>query len=112
VIPPLSQQKSGETNMATIDIERKATPHGGRYTARIAGVVGEGELTFTQLGPTCISADHTLSPESMRGMGVAKALVERLVADARAEGLKIVPVCSYVKAQALRHPDWADVIEN
>jgi uncharacterized protein len=98
--------------MATIDIEREATPHGGRYTARIAGVDGEGELTFTQLGPTRISADHTLSPESMRGMGVAKALVDRLVADARAEGLKIVPVCSYVKAQALRHPDWADVIEN
>ena len=32
------------------------------------------------------------------------------VADARAEGFKIIPRCSYVMAQARRHPAWSDVL--
>jgi len=45
----------------------------------------------------------------LRGRGIAGALVERLVADARREGFKVVPQCPYVVAQFDRHPDWADV---
>jgi uncharacterized protein len=97
--------------MADIVIDLEQTPEGGRYVARIAGVAGEGELTFTRLEPGRISADHTFAPDSMRGMGVAKALVERLVADARDGGVTVVANCSYVKAQAQRHPDWAGAIE-
>ena len=50
-------------------------------------------------------------PDAMRGTGAGLRLVERLVADARAEGVKIVALCPFVKAQARRHPDWADVID-
>ena len=39
------------------------------------------------------------------------ALVERLVADARAEGFRIVPLCPFVKAQYQRNPDWSDVMD-
>ena len=52
-----------------------------------------------------------LSDDSLRGTGVAKALVNRLVADARSEGFTIVPVCSFVVAQYKRHPEWSDVME-
>jgi len=45
----------------------------------------------------------------MRGQGVATALVERLVADARREGFRIVPLCPFVKAQFDRHPEWSDL---
>ena len=45
----------------------------------------------------------------MRGQGVASALVERLIADARREGFKVVPKCPFVVAQFERHPEWADV---
>ena len=48
---------------------------------------------------------------SGRGSGVARVLVERLVADARREGFTVVPQCSYVLAQSKRHPEWADVME-
>jgi hypothetical protein len=47
----------------------------------------------------------------MRGTGAAKALVERLISDARAEGFKIVPLCPYVKSQYDRHPEWSDVMQ-
>lgn len=81
----------------------------GRYVARIPGLEGEGELTFTRRGPGQISADHTGVPDSMAGQGVGRALVERLVADAGQEGDRIIPVCPFVLAQSRRHPDWADL---
>ena len=45
----------------------------------------------------------------MAGRGVAAKLVEALIADARAEGFRIVPACSYVAAAFARHPEWADL---
>ena len=96
--------------MADVKIERQQTLNSGRYVARIAGIDGEAELTFTRRSPTLISADHTGAPASMRGTGAAMALVQRLIADARAEGCKVIPVCPYVLAQYKRHPEWADVM--
>ncbi|HEU0224435.1 MAG TPA: GNAT family N-acetyltransferase [Steroidobacteraceae bacterium] len=95
--------------MADITITRELTASKGRYVGRIAGVEGEAELTFSRANPQLVIADHTGAPDSMRGMGAAKALVERLVADARAEGFKIMPLCPFVKAQFDRNPDWSDL---
>lgn len=41
---------------------------------------------------------HTYVPPTLRGGGVAARLVAAGVAFARAEGLRIVPACSYVAA--------------
>jgi uncharacterized protein len=82
----------------------------GRYVARIDGIEGEAEIVFTLRGPGLISADHTNAPESMRGTGAAAALVAHMIADARANGFKIIPVCPYVQAQYKRHSEWADVM--
>jgi len=81
----------------------------GRYVLRDGGA--EAELTYSILSPGRIIADHTGVPDALRGTGAGLRLVERLVADARAEGVKVVALCPFVKAQARRHPDWADVIE-
>jgi hypothetical protein len=81
----------------------------GRYVASIEGFPGEAELTFSRPDPLTLIAEHTGTPPPMRGQGVATALVERLIADARKEGFRIVPLCSFVKAQFDRHPDWADL---
>jgi uncharacterized protein len=94
-----------------ISIERELTPSGGRYVARVEGLAGEAELVFSRKSAILLSADHTGAPDSLRGTGAARALVERLIADARTEGFKIIPVCPYVKTQVERHPAWADVIE-
>jgi len=49
-------------------------------------------------------------PEELSGMGVAKALTENLIRDARENNYRIVPLCPYVRAQSMKHPEWDDVI--
>ena len=94
-----------------ITISHTESESGGRYEARVQGRSGEGRLTYKRMSPTRIAADHTGVDDSLRGTGVAKVLVERLVADARREGFTIVPQCSFVLAQSKRHPEWSDVME-
>jgi predicted GNAT family acetyltransferase len=94
-----------------LTITREDAPTRGRYVARMEGVDEPAELTFSKTSPTLVIADHTAVPDSMRGGGVGARLAERLVADARAGGYRIIPLCPFVKAQSQRHPDWADVMQ-
>jgi len=87
-------------------IEREVTGHKGRYVIRKGGA--EAELTYSITTPELVIADHTSVPDSFRGTGAGLALAERLVADARAEGFKIMPLCPFVNAQRKKHPEWAD----
>lgn len=89
------------------EIRREIGPTRGRYVLSHQGA--EAELTWSVLGPDRIIADHTGVPEALRGTGAGRRLVERLVADARAEGVTVVALCPYVRAEARRHPEWADV---
>lgn len=81
----------------------------GRFVIRKGGE--EAELTYSITTPTLIIADHTGVPDSFRGTGAGLALVEALVAAARAEGFKVVPLCPFVNAQRKKHPEWADVFQ-
>ena len=84
----------------------------GRYSAVLPGTEAEAELTWHSAGPGMIVADHTYAPDAMRGTGAAAAMVKHLIEDARIKGLRIVPACSYVRAQFDRHPEWADLRAN
>ncbi|MES2666418.1 MAG: GNAT family N-acetyltransferase [Pseudomonadota bacterium] len=79
----------------------------GRYV--IARGPDEAELSYSVTAPTLVIADHTAVPDDFRGTGAGLALVERLVADARAEGFRIMPLCPFVNATRKKHPEWADV---
>lgn len=93
--------------MADGDITREHGSTKGRYVLRRGAE--EAELTYSITTPTLIIADHTDVPDSLRGTGAGLMLVERLVADARAEAVKIVPLCPFVNATRKKHPEWADV---
>lgn len=92
--------------MAEVEIAREVTGSKGRYVIRRDGA--EAELTYSIASPTLVIADHTGVPDSFRGTGAGAALVARIVADARAEGFRIMPLCPFVNAQRKRHPEWAD----
>jgi predicted GNAT family acetyltransferase len=79
----------------------------GRFVINQGG--DEAELTYSITTPTLIIADHTGVPDSFRGTGAGLALLQALVAAARADGFKVVPLCPFVNATRKKHPEWADV---
>lgn len=92
-------------------ITLEADPGGkhGRYVARTAEGP-ESEMTFAHV-PGGIIADHTGVPKELEGRSIARVLLDRAIADARALGLLIRPRCSFIVAQFARHPEWGDVIK-
>ena len=92
-----------------VTISRENQGQSGRYVAQVADSEAEAELTWQARGDDVRVADHTFTPPELRGRGIAKELVQALIADAREEGFRIVPACSYV-AQAFRdHPEWSEL---
>lgn len=91
------------------EITREETDSKGRYVLRIAGRP-EAEMTFSKAGDALIIIDHTDVPDELRGTGAGLTLVTRGVEDARAGGVKILPLCPFAAAQFKRHPEWADVL--
>lgn len=95
--------------MDEITILRHDAGNHGEYRAEIAPGKSVGRLTWRGRG-TARVVDHTVVPSAYREHGIAAKLVAALVADARAEGFQIDPVCSYVAAQFRRHPEWRDLL--
>ncbi|MEQ8448122.1 MAG: GNAT family N-acetyltransferase [Nitratireductor sp.] len=91
-------------------IHAAETQAGGHYVVAMPN--GEdARLTWRHLGEGVIDANHTFVPVAYREQGIAEAMVERLVADARAAGRTIVPSCWFVADEFKRHqPDWDDVL--
>ena len=89
------------------EVLREKADHKGRYLIRRNGE--EAEMTYSITTPTLVIADHTAVPESFRGTGAGLAMLTQFVADARAEGFKIMPLCPFVNATRKKHPEWADV---
>lgn len=91
--------------MESVTITRHASPGAGEYRASIEGSPHIGLLTWVERNGARV-AEHTLVPREIGGRGIAARLVEALVADAAAQGFRIVPDCSYVAAAFERHPEW------
>ena len=102
---------SGQSGRAVIEIELQETGDAGRYTALVQGREEAGDLTYRKEDRATVIAEHTWVSPSQRGQGVAEALVKRLMDDARANGFRVVPRCSYVRKLAARHPEWDDLIQ-
>ncbi len=93
-----------------VEITRHAKGDAGEYHAHVTGSNAKGRLTWVTRGDGARVAEHTLVPKSIGGRGIAALLVQNLVADARQNGFKIVPKCSYVAAKFEGNPAWADLL--
>jgi predicted GNAT family acetyltransferase len=92
------------------EIQHRESDTRGIYFMRLAS--GEkAEMTYTRVGPELAIIDHTGVPPAYRGKGAGLALVARAVADFRAAGTKVMPLCPFAAAQFRKHPDWADVLK-
>ena len=94
--------------MTDVTITRHESGKSGEYHAHVEGSDHIGRLTWVEHGGVR-AAEHTIVPKEIGGRGVARKLGDALIADGRAQGFKVKPVCSYVVAAFERHPDWADL---
>lgn len=53
---------------------------------------------------------HVEADPELRGTGAAGRLMEGVLALARAEGLKVVPLCGYAAAYIRRHKEHGDLL--
>lgn len=82
----------------------------GRYVVEAPGNA-VAEMTYSRANEGLIIIDHTEVPDVFRGTGTGLRLLNALIADARADGIKIIPLCPYAAAQFKRHPEWSDLLE-
>ena len=72
----------------------------GRFQMEVEG--RRCELDYEVQGKRVVFT-HTGVPPALQGRGLAAQLVAAGLAWARAEGLQVVPACSYVAAYMKRH---------
>jgi predicted GNAT family acetyltransferase len=89
-------------------VEREDHTTRGRYVVHLPDG-SEAEMTYRKPRPGVLAIDHTGVPVPFRNSGIALMLVEAGIADARRDGSRIIPLCSYVAAQFRRHPEWEDL---
>jgi predicted GNAT family acetyltransferase len=66
----------------------------------------EAELLYARQGDRLILV-HTGVPEAWSGHGIGGRLVRTALAQAKAEGLTVVPWCPYARRWLHEHPDEA-----
>lgn len=62
-----------------------------------------------QSEPGTVLLVHTEVDPAFEGQGLGVRLVAGALADLRARGLKLVPLCPFVRAYLRRHPEDADL---
>ncbi len=69
----------------------------------------QAEVTY-RLGEACMVIEHTRVPEAIGGRGLAGRLVQAAFDQARIEGWRVEPACSYAQVWVERHPHYADLL--
>ena len=76
-------------------------------------VVNQGarlaEMTYTRADETLVIIDHTEVHQSLRHLGIARKLLDALVAWARQAGTRVMATCPYARAQFEKDPSIRDV---
>lgn len=92
----------------TPDVQITDVPIRGRYEALVDGALA-GWVEYRRMGRRLIAV-HTQVLPAFGGRGISSALVRYVVANARAAGLRISPLCPLFQAHFQRHPEDQDVL--
>ena len=74
-----------------------------RFEAKVDGLVSRCD--YRMHGNTMMLV-HTEVPPQLEGRGIASVLVRAAFEHAKANGMDVLPVCSYVRTWAQRHPEF------
>lgn len=67
-------------------------------------------VSFPERSDKTVEIDHTVVDGSLRGQGVAGALLETLARDLREQGKTAIPTCSYAVKWFAEHPEERDLL--
>ena len=79
----------------------------GRFELDVQGQIVFADYRRT---PGLLIIDYVEAPPALRGTGAAGQLMEGVAAEARREGVRIVPICGYAAAWLRRHREHADLL--
>jgi predicted GNAT family acetyltransferase len=63
-------------------------------------------------GTNVIIFTHTEVEDDYEGKGVGSQIARAALDDARARGLRVHPMCPFIKGWIERHPDYADLVHH
>ena len=90
------------------EVEARDNPSQLRYELLVDGQV-RGTLLYRRL-PDAVALVHTDVDPGLEGRGLGARLVAGALADIRARGLHIVPICPFVLSYLDRHPEYRDLV--
>ncbi|HEY3139725.1 MAG TPA: GNAT family N-acetyltransferase [Acidimicrobiales bacterium] len=83
-------------------------PRASRYELWL-GTTRAGLIEY-RAEPGVVVLIHTEVAPAFAGQGLGERLVAGALTDLRARGLKLVPLCPFVRAYLRRHPDQTDLV--
>ena len=82
-------------------------PELGRFQAVVEGQTCVADY---RLKDGVMAITHTEVAPPLEGRGIAGELVQAVLDHAKANGLKVLPLCSYARAYMRRHPESAALL--
>jgi uncharacterized protein len=70
----------------------------------------QAKMVYTMPSPDKMIIEHTEVNEELKGQSVGFQLVKTAVEFARANGIKIIPLCPFANSVFKRKPEFADVL--
>ena len=79
-----------------------------RYELAVDGHVA---ASYYEIADGVITFVHTEVPPELGGKGIGSKLIKGALDQVRAEGLKVIAQCPFVKAYFEKHPEYADLLK-
>ncbi len=86
----------------------KNNTHRHRFESETSGKLSI--VDYRLVDDETLALTHTEVDPSLEGQGIGTQLVEDVLQYVSQNNLKIVPLCSFVRAYLKRHPDWNRVV--
>ena len=87
-----------------MNLQIEHLPERGRFQAVVEGATCAADY---RLADAVMTITHVGVAASLEGRGIAAALVQAALDHAKANRLKVLPLCSYARAYMRRHPESA-----
>jgi len=79
-----------------------------RYELKVDGHIA---ATYYKIADGVITFIHTEVPPELGGKGIGSKLIKGALDQVRADGLKVIAQCAFVKAYIEKHFEYADLLK-